>query len=299
MLARTSIIEGPGKYFSRSVGEDEGVMCYAKYVARQNAAGVDVTAATIAQAVNGLLFTVNAAGEVVIGTYTGSTAAANGINYVDANIGTIRNLIDTINGLGAGMVAAGTTFNRWKAGLGDFRPGYVIGAGDGNVVAAANALLGEDHVGMAITANQTAHADVEIQSIGIPLIGTARGTGLLLPDHFESDYRSTTLGVVTRNRFSQRRRQEEQPTSQMQVYITGIHMGAQWGTTRLIEVYDVWDNLIWTYNPLLVVNDVPDEVVGWSNPIVGPMGSPLFVESTGTGAFAVSPLTVSGRVNVA
>ncbi len=299
MLARTSIVQGPGKYFSRSVGDNASVLCYAKYVARQNAAGVDVTAATIQQAANGLLFTVNAAGEVVIGTYTGSTAAANGINYVDANIASIRNLIDTINGLGAGMVAAGTEFLRWKAGLGDYRPGYVIGAGDGAIVAAANALLGEDHVGMALLTNITNHASVDLMSVGIPIIGTARGTGPLLPNHFESDYKSTTAGVVTKNRFSQRRRQEEQPMSTTQVYIETIHMGASWATTRLIEVYDINDNLIWTYDPGVAILEVPGDVVGRDNPIVGPMGSPLFVEQSGTGAFTVDPLTVSGRIAVA
>jgi hypothetical protein len=288
-----------GKPFSRVVHADESVMAFAKYVARQNAAAVNVTAATMAVAANGLLFTVNAAAEVVIGTYTGSTAAANGINFVDANIANIRNLIDTINGLGAGMVAAGTTFNRWKAGLGDYRPGYVIGAGDGTVVAAANALLGEDHIGLPILADISNHAAANTMCVGIPLIGTARGTGGLLPSHFESDYTSTTAGVVTRNRFSQARRQEEQPTSQTMVEITGIHMGAVFANgDQVITVYDINDNVVWAYN-LLALLVPPAQVLSVDNPIVGPMGSPLFVEVAGTGALTDGPLTVSGNIRVA
>jgi hypothetical protein len=85
----------------------------------------------------------------------------------------------------------------------------------------------------------------------------------------------------------------------MQVYIETIHFGTTWGTTRLIQVYDIWDNLIWQYDPGLAIFEVPGDVVGRDNPIVGPMGSPLFVESSGTGAFTVDPLTVTGRVSVA
>jgi hypothetical protein len=85
----------------------------------------------------------------------------------------------------------------------------------------------------------------------------------------------------------------------MQVYITGIHMGTAWNTTRLIQVYDIWDNLIWQYNPLVAITDVPGDVVGRDNPIVGPMGSPLYVEASGTAAYTTTPLTVTGRISVA
>lgn len=293
------ITQPAGKYFSRSVGDNQSVLCFAKYVARQNAAGVDVTAATIQRQANSLLFTVNAAAEVIIGTYDLNSGADNEIVYADANIASVRNLIDTINGLGAGMVAAETTFNRWKAGLGDYRPGYVIGAGDVLAVGAANALLGEDHIGFPILSQLTLHASPDLMAIGIPLTGTARGTGVLLPDHFESDYRSTTAGVVTRNRFSQVRRQQEQPTSETQVYIENIHMGTAWNTTRLIEVYDIWDNLVWTYNPGVAILEIPENVLSKDNPIEGPMGSPLFVESSGTDTYTTTPLTVRGRIRVA
>jgi hypothetical protein len=285
--------------FSRIVSENESVLCYAKYVARNNAAGVAVTAAQITVQANSLLFTVNGANETVIGTYTGNSGADNEIVYADANIASIQNLLDTINGHGAGMVAAGTTFNRWRAGLGDFRPGYVIGAGDATAVAIANALLGVDNIGYPILADNSNHA-VPTMSIGIPLVGARGGVDHVLPDHFESDYTSTTAGVVTRRRHTQPARQEEQPISQMQVVITGISSAAVWANDTYISVFDRWDNLVWGYDMNALIQP-PANILGPDAPIFGPMGSPLFVELDGTGGGAITdgPITVTGYIQVA
>jgi len=291
---------GPGRYFSRTLMHDESVMCYAKYVARTNAAGALVTAATIAVAANQLTFAVNAAAEVVIGTYTGNSGGDDNIVFADANIATIRALLETINGYGAGMEAANTTFNRWRGNLGDFRPGFVIGA-DGIVAGAANALLGESHPGLGVLMDSTLCAVVDGYFIGVPNVGTERGAYPSYPDHFDSDYISTTLGVVTRRRSSAVRRREEQPVSDVQTLITNIHAGWIVGgaaADKRIRVYDVWDNLLWTYN-LAALDQPPVNVLSEDQPIEGPMGSPLFVEvdSVSAGGLGTDlPMTVSGYV---
>jgi hypothetical protein len=279
--------------------EDESVIAYMKYVARQNAAGTDVTAATIQVQANSLLFTVNAAAETVIGTYTGNSGADNEIVYADANIATVQNLLNTVNGYGAGMVAAGTTFNRWRAGLGDLRPGFVLGAGDGVAAAAANALLGENHAGLQMLLDASNAAVANIYAVGIPNVGTVRGEFPVYPDHFDSDYTSTTGGVVTRRRATQPARQEEHPTSEVQVLITNIHCAAvMTANDKRIRVYDINDNLIWAYY-LAALNQPPTNVLSEDQPIEGPMGSPLFVELDSVSAGGLTtdlPMTVSGQI---
>lgn len=289
-----------GKYFSRSVQADESVIAYAKYVARNNAAGAEVTAAAIQAQANSLLFTVNGGAEVVIGTYTGNTGADNEIVYADANIANIRRLVDTINGFGAGMVAAGTTFNRWKASWGDYRPGYVIGAGDVIASGPDSALLGEDNDGLQILADISGHAVANTISVAVGGPTTARGTWQPKPDNFEADYESTTAGVVTRRRYSRDRLLEEKHgVVRMQTFITDIYCGAAWaGADAVITVYDQNDAVVWTY-PLGAGTVVPAETLNKESPIEGPFGSPLFVEIAGTGGFTDGIVTIQGRVNVA
>lgn len=293
-----------GRYFSRTVMEDESVLAYAKYVARNNAAGALVTAATIQVQANSLLFTVNGAAEVVIGTYTGNSGADNEIVYADANIASILRLVETINGYGAGMVAAGTTFNRWRAAYGDFRPGFAIGAGDGVAAVAANALLGDHHPGLAIYGDGSNLAVPNIYSIGIPCgeFGTEKGAWPQFPDHFESDYTSTTTGVVTKMRHSAARRREEQPVSETGVIITSIHAGAvMTANDKRLRVYDKDNNLIWAYY-LAALDQPPNQVLSEDNPIEGPPGSPLWVEldSVSNGGLTTDlPFTVSGYIRCA
>lgn len=287
-----------GRYFSRTLMYDQSVICYAKYVAKLNAAGAQVTAATIQVAANQLLFTVNAAGEVVIGTYTGASGAANAIVFADANIASILRLVETINGYGVGMVAAGTTFNRWRAAYGDFRPGFVIGA-DAVVAAAANALLGEPQAGLAVLGDSNLLVVPDGYFVGVPNVGTERGAFPVYPDHFDSDYTSTTAGVITYQRNSAARRREEQPISNVQTMITNIHCAAVMAANdKRIRVYDINDNLIWAYY-LAALDQPPVNVLSEDQPIEGPMGSPLFVEmdSVSNGGFTTDlPMTVSGFI---
>jgi hypothetical protein len=197
------------------------------------------------------------------------------------------------------MVAAGTTFNRWRAGWGDFRPGYVIGAGDATAAVAANALTGVDDIGLAILADNSNHG-TPTMSIGIPLVGARGGVDHRLPDHLESDYTSTTAGVVTRRRFTQIARQEEQPISEMQVIIEGISSGVVFANDTQITVYDRLDQVVWQYTLNALVQP-PANILSPDNPIIGPMGSPLWVEIAGTGGGAITDgaFTVSGYVQVA
>jgi hypothetical protein len=96
-----------------------------------------------------------------------------------------------------------------------------------------------------------------------------------------------------------RRRREEQNSPRIQTIIESIHCGAAFANNDLtISVYDNLDNLIWQY-VLGAGTDVPRNVLEAEHPIVGPMGSPLFVEAAGTGAFTDGPLAVRGRRAVA
>lgn len=120
-----------------------------------------------------------------------------------------------------------------------------------------------------------------------------------MPDHYDSDYTSTTAGVVTRVR-AQRRRREEQNSALLQTLITSIHCGQTMnGADTVLNVYDINDNLIWSH-VLGALTDVPANVLSEDHPIVGPMGSPLFVETAGTGGIlAAGPLVVRGYRGVA
>jgi len=284
-----------GQKVARTVQEDESVLCRAKYVARQNAASVDVTAATIETTATRHVFLVNGVAETLIGAYTGNTGADNEIVWSDGNANTIQELIDLINGVGVGQ----TAFNRWRASLGDFRPGYVIGAGDGLVAAAANALLGVHDPGLDLLADSTGQAVAETMSVCLGIPSTQEGTGAFLPSHFESGYTSTVAGVITRVREEVRRREEQAITAQWQVHITGIHAGAAFANNdKRIRVFDRENNLIESII-LAAANEPARALLGEEAPIVGPMGSPLWVELNGTGAFTNGPLSVHGYIHVA
>lgn len=283
------------KRFTRTVTEDTPIMCRLKYWRGLSALGFQVTAATVAVGANNLTFLVNAAAETVIGTYTGATGAANQIVFADANIASIHHLVDTINGLGVGHPTGVNLYRRMRASFGDWRPGWVIGAGDGVVAGAANILLGDNHAGYTVLADTSALAVADTLSVGVGVADCRRGSGPALFDHFESDYIVTTAGVVTPQRESAVQ-QERFGFERFQVSIDSIHAGMAHATNdKRIRVYDINDNLIWTYQ-LNALNDVPVNVLGPNQPIEGPIGSPLFVEVDGTGGFTDGPLTVAGWV---
>lgn len=275
-----------GKAQTRIVRSDQSVLFYISCVGKYDLNAVVVTASTVTGGANAITITTNAAVDTDVD-------AAGLVTY-----GTelsVQGCVDRINDAGG---AADVTNVRYRASVGDYRPGYVLGAGDGLVVAATNILLGDEVDGFGVLADISNHGVVN--TMGCCLGGPfgRRGQDPFLPDHFESDYSSTTAGVITNVR-SQRRRREEQNSSLLQTLITSIHLGAVYANAdQVISVYDIDDNLIWQYT-LLALLDIPANVLSEDHPIVGPMGSPLFVEASGTGGYTNGPLAVRGYRGVA
>ena len=275
-----------GKAVSRIVYEDQSVLFYLKCVGKYDLAGVAITASTATGGANAVTITTNAAVDTDVD-------AGGLVTY--ATEGTIQGCLNRINDAAG---AADVTNVRYRASVGDFRPGWVVAAGSGLVPGAQNILLGEGVDGAGILAESTTLPVVDAMSVCIGGPRARAGTDPFTPDHFETDYTSTVAGVITPVR-SQRRRREEQNSVLFQTIITSIHAGLAWnGNDLLIEVYDINDNLIWAYT-LGVATDVPANVLDEDHPIVGPMGSPLFVEATGTGVFTNGPLAVRGYRAVA
>ena len=273
-----------GKAVSQIRREDQSILCYIKVDDKFDLAGAAITASTVTPGANALTFTTNAAVDTDVD-------AGGLVTY--ATEGTIQALLDRINGITADVVNV-----RYRAAIGDYRPGYVIGAGDVVGIGAQNILLGEHDDGFAVLVDVSNHAVANTMSVALGGPRAREGTQPFLPDQFQSDYRSTTAGVITRVR-NERRRREEQNSSLLQTMITSIHFGgAMAGGDAVISVYDILDNLIWQYT-LGAATDVPANVLDEDHPIVGPMGSPLFVEMGGTGALTDGPLAVRGFRGVA
>lgn len=201
-----------GKVVSQSKLNTNGALCYAKWdtYARFNGAGDEATEATIEQQATGLLFTVNGANEVTIGTYSGATGADNEIVYADASIATVQGLLDAINGIAPGLPTPTDPayMIRWRAGLGDWRPGTPIGATAGLAIPAANAMLGRTEKGMLIFGNGPGLVPATKFSVGLGTPGALEGGGQLFADQFQSEYQSDTSGNRFRVR-AQRRAVEE------------------------------------------------------------------------------------------
>lgn len=279
--------------FTRTVFEDESRLCRVKYWRGLSAVDVEVTSATVQVTVNLLTFLVNTIAETVIGTYTGNSGGDNQVVYVDANVASIQNLVDTINGLGTGHPTGANLYRRMRASMGDYRPGFVIGNGDGLAAAAANILLGDTLDGYEVFADSSGLAVANTFSIGVGVPTCRPGTGPRLFDHFESDYVVTTAGVRTPQRFPTVQ-QTRFDAAKYQVQIDSIHCGATFANNdNVLRVFDIDDNLLWAY-ALGAATDVPVNVLGADQPIMGPAGSPLFVEAAGTGALTDGPFTVAG-----
>lgn len=279
----------------RTVTDDQSVLAYAKFVGRTTAAGALVTAATLETQLNLIDLQVNGGAESDYGTYTGNSGADNQVVFVDANIATVQALVDALNGRVIGQPAG---LRRWRASLGDFRPGFAIGNGDGLAVAAANALLGLYHAGVQILADSSGLAVANTMSASIGGPTTIGGTGPQVPDNFESGYTSTVAGVVTPVREA-RRKAESTVTPLSQTIITAIHFGAVYASNaKVISVFDINNTLIFQYAMGAAV-DIPANVLSEDNPIEGPPGSPLFVEAVGSGALTDGALSIHGWVRVA
>ncbi len=280
---------------TRTVQADQSVLAYGKYYDHDDAAGAEVTVSTIQVLANLLQLTVNAAPEVGVGTYTGNSGTDDQIVYADE--GTVRGLVEIWNCL-PHYAQTDVLPYRWIASYGDFRPGYVIGAGDGLAAGPDSSLLGKQSMGYPVFADSSGLAVANAMSVVLGGPNTKFGTYPFLPSHRESDYISTTGGVVTRIRNMIRRR-EEQPSAFLQSILTSCHAAAAYANNdKLLEFYDIDDTLLWAYF-LGANNDIPENVLSEESPLEGTMGSPIWVELSGTGAFTDGPLSVSGYIHVA
>jgi hypothetical protein len=261
-------------------------------------AGVEISLATVTQAADGAIFTANGAPDTGINSYTSSAGAAGEVLYADAPA-TVQGVIDAINGIAAGQPEATETgyMIRYRAALGDFRPGFVLGALSGLAVSAANILLGKDEAGLAVNGDTSALEAADLYSIGL---GTGRGKpggGAVFADHFESDYASDVAGNRFRVRAQGRRREEQPGLAQYAVAITSIVASMAYASdAKIVTIYDVKDNVLGVF-PIGAGTTVPS--ITPETPFVGPAGSPLFVEVDGTGVLTDGPFTVSGEIRIA
>jgi len=289
-----------GKRASRSVNADGSQLLAVKWNQKQDfdEAGSEMATATVEQAVDGLIFQVNAADDTGISSYTGA-ATASKVTYGDTNADTIQKVLDVINGIGVGQPEPTETgyMTRWHAGLGDFRPGHIVDATTGLVAAALNVSLGNDPAGFVVNGDTSGLVVADKYFVGLGTDRSKSGGGQVYADHFESDYESDTSG----NRFQVRNqglRRENQPgLSEFRVAITSIFAGMVYGSGgKVVTIYDIDDNNLGSF-PIAANTSV--ESISEETPFVGPAGSPLFVEVVGVGALTDGPLTVSGEVRIA
>ena len=262
------------------------------------ASGDEVNAATAQRQATGALFTANGAADTGINAYTGASGAAGTVTFADANANTVAKSIAIINGVGVGQpgpTAAGYMI-RYRAGLGDARPGTSLDADSGTADSATSIMLGGESRGYALLLNG-ANTPTAAHRVALGTGGAKSGGGQVFADHFESDYVTDTSG----NRFPVRdapRRQEEQPgLARYQVWVTDIQFDAAFASNaKIINVYDISDNLVASY-PIGSANTVA--AVSETNPLVMPIGSPAFIEGSGTGVLTDGPLSASGFIRVA
>lgn len=281
------------KAVSRTVTDDQSVLCWVKWnpdlLVGEDGSTV-TTAATMQVTVNLVNFEVNSAADTTIGTYSGNSGSDDEIPFADG--ASVQGLLDRINSTEVGV-------RRYIAGLGDFRPGHVIGTGDGLAVGLTNILLGHYSDGLQVFADTSGLA---VAGVLAAAIGTSRarsGKGQQIPDHRESGYTSTTAGVVTKVREPNRSREVYPFNTTFETRLTGIHFAAAYNTNaKLVRVYDQDDNLV--YEEVLGSANVlaADERYSFENPIVVAQG-PLFVEASGTGALTDGPLTIQGFTRIA
>ena len=296
-------IASPGgwKYRVRTVNDDVSVLAHVMwnpYRLNDIAGTTQVTAARMQVQANLINFDINGVAETVIGTYAGNSGGDDQIVFGDSPA-TVRALIERINGLELG-------FDRYRAGLGDFRPGFTIGTGDGIAVGLTNIMLGRHHQsascpwrsGLEVFADSSGLATANIMSVGCGTYGAREGRGQEFPDNFQSEYTSTTAGVETRVR-AQALSREKSPTSALEVRVTFVHFGAAYATNaKVITVFDQNDNTLFqeTLGSGSALGSA--DKYNFDNPIASSTG-PIFVQGVGTGALTDGPLTVGWYERVA
>lgn len=292
------------KHISRSAAADQSALCYLRINADrspppQTDGGADITAATAEVTTNLIALTVNGSAETVIGTYTGNSGTDAQAVFGDTNCATIQQLLDVLNGVQTGQTSA---IRRWRAGLGDFRPQFVIGTGDGLVLAAANAMLGRNEEGLALQADTSNLASASTVAVGLGIPFAKEGGGQSIPDHFESDASSTVAGVRTPVRNAGRLTEDQPGRATFQVLVTDIQCGMAWDTTKVVTAYDNLGNTLKAEAVTITAGGTIAGTGRWDadNPwVVGPPGSPVWIEVTGTSSFTDGTLTVSGFIRVA
>jgi hypothetical protein len=293
-MAQVSIFSPWKDASQRRGGQDFTRILYVKEVGDTDIAGAQVTASVIqvATAVDTLTFTTNAAADTDINSYTGATALAGAITTTDGNANTVGKIVDIINGVGVGQNANA----RYRAALADVPPLEAVVASDFTAVGPVNIMLGRTHVGLPLlstsaTAGLRAAYDLWVG------IGTAggciEGAGWQYPDYFaDIPGSSTTASVNTAiRRGAVGRKDHDAVTRKMQYRVTGFASTMSMDATYNICVHDIWGNVVFE-TPLTL--GVPTLFQDYSaTPIVGPVGSPLFVRFWGT-----TGITVDGAVMV-
>jgi len=289
-----------GKKTSRSVSADGSQLLAVKWNDKQDfdEAGSDMATATVEQLVDGLEFQVNGADDTGISSYTGASTASV-VTYGDTNADTIRKVLDVINGIGVGQPEPTETgyMTRYHAGLADFRPGHIVDATTGLIVAALTVAIGNDPAGLVVNGDTSGLVVADKYFVGLGTDRSKSGGGQVYADHFESDYESDTSG----NRFQVRNqglRRENQPgLSEFRVSLTEIRADMSYATDgKVVSIYDIDDNLLGEF-PIGAGTLV--EAITEATPFVGPAGSPLFVECVGVSTLTDGPLTVTGDIRVA
>jgi hypothetical protein len=273
---------------------------YVKEVGNTDTAGAKVTSSTlqVAVAVDTLTFLVNTVPDADISSYTGASGAAGTITTVDVNLATVGEIVNAING-----VALGQTANaRFRAALADFPPGEAVVASDFLIRAATNIMLGRTHRGLpllndASTAGLRAADDLWV-GIGTDG-GCIEGAGWQYPDYFaDIPGSSTTASVNTaiRRQAISGRKDNDAVTRKMQYRVTGFSSTNLWDTSYNICVHDIWNNVI--FETPLGVGAVTTFQDYSATPILGPVGSPLFVRFWGGGTNTPGAVMVhaEGRV---
>jgi len=289
-----------GKSAARTVSENGSVLFNVKWNPLEDfdGGGTEVGEATIEQKLTGLEFLVNSNPDTGISAYTGASGGPGNMVYADGNAATVAQAMAIINGFGLGQPAPTQTgyMTRWRAGLGDFRPGFVLGATTGKVAAAVNALIGVHDEGFAVEGDTSGLSTANVYGVGLGSDRAKSGGGQLYADHFESDYETDTSG----NRFAVRdaaRRREEQPgLAKFRVHITGVVFTAGYDSLKAISIYTEDNQLLGNFG-LESGNTTP--IISEAEPVVGPQGQALFVEGSGLGVHVAGSLSVSGVIRVA
>lgn len=298
-MARLSgLAETIGRKVSRTVTDDDSIVCAAKwdYFARLTGGGLEVTAAQIQVLVDRLKFFVNGGAEVFIGTYTGNTGGDDEIVVSDGNANSVAELLAIINGMGPGQPAPTDPnfVNRWRGGLGDFRPGFGLNATSLLAAAAAEALVGRTLPGVLVKGDSSGLVTANLFSVGIGTPLSLEGAGALIPDGFQASKESDVNGNIFSTRRDRLFQQQQPALAGYEVALTQILCEQVFAANaKVVTVFDINDNIVATF-PLgagTVVNAVTED-----SPVVGPVGSPLFVECTGSGVLTDGPMTVSGYI---